>query len=80
MEPELTRRGFLGAAAALALPAEYPFYRARGGHRQLGREHGEQAADDIGGQSVIPLPFAESAKGRCPRSGRRGHEHHHGCS
>src|SRR5580704_6905477 len=23
------------------------------------------------------LPFAESAKGRCPRSGRRGHEHHH---
>jgi len=21
------------------------------------------------------LPFADSAKGRCPRSGRRGHEH-----
>jgi hypothetical protein len=24
------------------------------------------------------LPFADSAKGRCPRSGRRGHEHHNG--
>ena len=24
------------------------------------------------------LPFAESAKGRCPRSGRRGHRHHDG--
>jgi hypothetical protein len=24
------------------------------------------------------LPFADPAKGRCPRSGRRGHERHFG--
>ena len=28
----------------------------------------------------VRLPFADPAKGRCPRSGRKGHEHHHGCS
>lgn len=42
-----------GAAVAAAAPvgsgepAEFPLYTARGTHRQLGREHGEQAARQI---------------------------------
>lgn len=50
----IPRRGFLqgsGVAAVLGAvpgaasePAEYPLYRARGTHRELGRQHGEQAA------------------------------------
>ena len=49
MPSDLTRRDLLGAAAALpaALPSEYPLYRAAGNHRQLGRQHGEQAAGRI---------------------------------
>lgn len=49
MPLDQSRREFLGTAASLAagLPSEYPLYRARGSHRQLGREHGEQAADRI---------------------------------
>jgi isopenicillin-N N-acyltransferase-like protein len=31
-------------------PAEYPLYRARGTHRELGRQHGEQAARQIKAQ------------------------------
>ena len=49
------RRTFLTAAAATACaaasrssyPAEYPIYRAQGSHRELGRQHGEQAAPRI---------------------------------
>ncbi len=49
MSLDLSRRDFLGAAASLGagLPSEYPLYRASGSHRQLGREHGEQAASRI---------------------------------
>ena len=49
MSLDLSRRDFLGGAASLAagLPSEYPLYRASGSHRQLGREHGEQAASRI---------------------------------
>ncbi len=52
----LTRRGFAGALTAVSLsaaakrtaePAEYPLFRARGTHRELGRQHGEQAASRI---------------------------------
>jgi isopenicillin-N N-acyltransferase-like protein len=54
---DLSRRqalGLVGTAAALAaapnLPSEpdqYPLYRARGTHRELGRQHGEQATRQI---------------------------------
>ncbi len=50
MSTRPTRRGFLGAVAAstqLTLPAEYPLYRAAGSYREMGRQHGEQAADRI---------------------------------
>lgn len=55
----MNRRIFLssGAAAAAAAsaaapsrspyPAAYPIYRAQGTHRELGRQHGEQAAPQI---------------------------------
>jgi isopenicillin-N N-acyltransferase like protein len=51
-----TRRAFAVALTAAALraspkptvqPAEYPLFRARGTHRDLGRQHGEQAANYI---------------------------------
>jgi isopenicillin-N N-acyltransferase-like protein len=53
---EISRRGFLAAVSAPALapvakgpqpPVEYPLIRARGGHRELGRQHGEQAMEQI---------------------------------
>ncbi|MCP5117847.1 MAG: hypothetical protein GY953_44070 [bacterium] len=56
MPAEPTRRGFLGLAAGAPLiaattrselPAEYPIYRCSGKHRELGRQHGEQAAGQI---------------------------------
>ena len=52
----ISRRGFLGGIAGAALaaapvrtgaPSEYPLFRARGTHRELGRQHGEQAAGHI---------------------------------
>ena len=51
----MTRRTFLastGAAAASTAnrsryPAQYPLYRAEGTHRELGRQHGAQAAAKI---------------------------------
>jgi len=51
----MTRRNFTSTLAAAASaappdaaePARYPIYRARGGHRELGRQHGEQAAEHI---------------------------------
>jgi hypothetical protein len=51
-----TRRAFAGAWTAAILRgaptpiperAEYPLFHARGSHRQLGRQHGEQAASRI---------------------------------
>ena len=57
---ELSRRQVLGLAGTAAVlgaapnrssePAEYPLYRARGTHRELGRQHGEQAARQIRAQ------------------------------
>ena len=54
---ELSRRQVLGLAGTVAgiaaapnragEPAEYPFYKARGTHRELGRQHGEQAMRQI---------------------------------
>ncbi|MEP6538879.1 MAG: C45 family peptidase [Bryobacteraceae bacterium] len=53
---ELTRRAFAGSLTATVLagapartgePSEYPLFRARGTHRELGRQHGEQAASRI---------------------------------
>jgi isopenicillin-N N-acyltransferase-like protein len=53
---DLSRRAVLAGLAASSLasparrsgePAEYPVFRARGTHRELGRQHGEQAADRI---------------------------------
>src|SRR5262245_27575329 len=45
----MNRRTFLAAALAprVQYPAEYPLYRAQGSHRELGRQHGEQAASRI---------------------------------
>lgn len=52
----MNRRTFLAASAAAAAapppksagyPATYPIYRAQGSHRELGRQHGEQAAEKI---------------------------------
>jgi predicted choloylglycine hydrolase len=55
--PDLTRRKMLGLAGSGAVlsaaqnrssePAEYPIYKARGTHRELGRQHGEQASRQI---------------------------------
>jgi len=54
---DLSRRQLLGLAGTAAVlggaqepsrrPAEYPFYKARGTHRELGRQHGEQATRQI---------------------------------
>src|SRR5437867_8390535 len=55
---DFSRRGFLSAASSGILlaasskvdshgPSEYPLYRAAGSHRELGRQHGEQAAEKI---------------------------------
>ena len=53
---ELSRRGFMAAVSAAPLasaakrtqhPTEYPLIRARGSHRDLGRQHGEQATEQI---------------------------------
>ena len=54
---ELSRRQLLGFAgsrgggerppAPASEPAEYPVYKARGSHRELGRQHGEQASRQI---------------------------------
>src|SRR3989442_1045621 len=55
---DFSRRGFLSAASSGILlaasskvdshgPAEYPLIRAAGSHRELGRQHGEQASDKI---------------------------------
>ena len=54
---DLSRRQFLGLAGAAAVaamasatssePAEYPLYTARGGYRELGRQHGTQATREI---------------------------------
>jgi isopenicillin-N N-acyltransferase-like protein len=45
----MNRRTFLATALAArsGYPAEYPIYRAQGTHRELGRQHGEQAAARI---------------------------------
>ncbi|MBM3737933.1 MAG: hypothetical protein FJW39_19295 [Acidobacteria bacterium] len=50
-----SRRNFLGLTAAAAManprvltePARYPLFTAAGSHRELGRQHGEQARDHI---------------------------------
>jgi predicted choloylglycine hydrolase len=54
---EFSRRKVLGLTGAAAVvgasaaranePAEYPVYKARGTHRELGRQHGEQASRQI---------------------------------
>jgi isopenicillin-N N-acyltransferase-like protein len=52
----VSRRSFLATAASPLLvantvntrfPAEYPLLRASGSHRELGRQHGEQASEKI---------------------------------
>lgn len=51
----ITRRSFVAAASGSVLlaaktgpaPASYPFIQASGTHRELGRQHGEQAAGKI---------------------------------
>jgi len=69
---DLSRRQVLGLVGAVGVmvaapkvsaePLEYPLYSARGTHRELGRQHGEQAAERI-------HAFVESlaADGRCSR-------------
>jgi len=52
----LTRRQFVGGAVAAALRASatapsFPIYRCAGTHRELGRQHGEQAKDRIRGHA-----------------------------
>ena len=53
---DLSRRGFLSAAASgvllaaparMNVPSEYPLVVAKGSHRELGRQHGEQASGKI---------------------------------
>jgi isopenicillin-N N-acyltransferase like protein len=53
---KVSRRGFLSAMgsgmmfsapANASAPPEYPLFRAAGSHRELGRQHGEQATDKI---------------------------------
>ena len=52
---EMNRRGFLASAGSGLLcaattggaPAAYPLIRVAGSHRELGRQHGEQAAEKI---------------------------------
>lgn len=55
-ESSPTRRTFTGAMTAALLrgapapisePIEYPLFQARGTHRELGRQHGEQAANRV---------------------------------
>jgi predicted choloylglycine hydrolase len=54
---KINRRGFLASAGSSLLaaattsgaPATYPLFRAAGSHRELGRQHGEQAAEKIKG-------------------------------
>ena len=43
---KLTRRSLLAGLASGA-PTRYPIFRAQGTHRELGRQHGEQAASRI---------------------------------
>src|SRR5450432_1107722 len=52
----ISRRGFLSsassgvllaAATAGSAPAEYPLIRVAGSHREMGRQHGEQATGKI---------------------------------
>src|SRR5262245_52124564 len=55
--PKPSRRQLIGFAGSVAMvgaaraastgPAEYPIYKVRGSHRELGRQHGEQAARQI---------------------------------
>ena len=56
MHNQISRRTVLGMAAAVPAAAapgagakvlEYPLYRAKGTHRELGRQHGEQATEHI---------------------------------
>jgi len=52
---DITRRGLLttltavpfARAAKVADPAEYPLFRVKGTHREMGRQHGEQASQYI---------------------------------
>src|ERR1051326_6813102 len=54
---DLSRRQLLGVAGSAAVagaaptpstePSEYPLYKVRGTHRELGRQHGEQASPQI---------------------------------
>src|SRR3989442_8170699 len=51
----MSRRSFMGAIAAASCitlcrasePAQYPLFSAKGTHRELGRQHGEQAAEYV---------------------------------
>ena len=50
MSSHLTRRAFVSGAVlplCAAAPQAYPLYRCSGSHRELGRQHGEQARDRV---------------------------------
>ena len=75
---KLTRRGFVsaagtGAGALIAAsaridsrkPAEYPLIRAAGSHRELGRQHGEQASEKIKAHLAIMTGTSECPANNC---------------
>ncbi len=69
---DFSRRQVLGLAGTAAVlgsapdpssePAKYPLYKARGTHRELGRQHGEQAARQIKAQ--VDMMFARQKLSR----------------
>src|SRR5262245_43549390 len=52
----------LAASARLGVPSEYPLIRARGSHRELGRQHGEQASEKI--KAHLEMIAASRLRGR----------------
>lgn len=75
----MNRRTFLAASAAAAAPApkpggypaEYPLYRARGTHRELGRQHGEQASAKIQAHLDIIMAGAKLSRESLNRRARK---------
>jgi len=82
LKPEhFSRREMLGLAVGAAVtaaapvgsgePAEFPLYTARGTHRQLGRQHGEQAARQISAHVELMCAQRDMSKEQLRRRAAR---------